>query len=81
MHLQSFSYVLYNESVETMEHMLLYCDFAKAYRNLVRLTVPQCQGQFQILEAFKTRVNVPFLHGGHHNSLLEYLEKQPYFQG
>jgi hypothetical protein len=45
---------------ETVDHLFLHCELAKEYWSLVGLVVPQSQDPFQILEEFRTRLNVPF---------------------
>jgi hypothetical protein len=61
MHLQLYNCALYEDAVEeTVEHLFLLCDFARACWQLIVLTVPQSFGPFQILESFNAQLNVPF---------------------
>ena len=53
--------VLCNLSVEeTVEHLFLHCEFAKACWSLLGLVVPSSLDPFQIMEHFKAQLNVPF---------------------
>jgi hypothetical protein len=45
---------------ETVAHLFLQCDFAKACWNLVGLNIPHLQDPFQILEDLRAQLNVLF---------------------
>lgn len=61
MQLQSFDFVLCLDShEETVEHLFLHCQFAKACWNLVGVQVPSLMDPLQVLESFKSQLKVSF---------------------
>jgi hypothetical protein len=61
MFLPSYNCVLCEEAMEEIvDHLFLHCELAKECWSLVGLVVPQSRDPFQILEEFRTRLNVPF---------------------
>jgi hypothetical protein len=61
MQLASFNCVLRSlNAEETVEHMFLECDLAKAYWSLIGLTVNNALDPFQMFESFRMQLNVSF---------------------
>lgn len=61
MHLQSYSCVLCNASVdETLSHLLLECPFANQCWNIVNVQINANLSPYQLLTSFRDQLHVPF---------------------